>query len=148
MPAPSKIELPARMDSLRALLMQAVVCAEKQGFNRDRIHDVELAFEEILVNIISYAYPGGGGAVEMTCLPDAYGRLVVEIADRGVPFNMLAHADPDTSADIEERRIGGLGIFFVKKLMDDVRYRRENDRNVLTIIASGIRKEDPDGAKS
>ena len=148
MPAPSKIELPARMDSLRAFLTQAVVCAEKQGFNRDRIHDVQLALEEILVNIFSYAYPGGGGAVEMTCLPDAHGRLVVEIADRGVPFNMLAHADPDTSADIEERRIGGLGIFFVKKLMDDVRYRRENDRNVLTIIASGIRKEDPDGAKS
>jgi anti-sigma regulatory factor (Ser/Thr protein kinase) len=60
---------------------------------------------------------------------------------------MLAYGDPDTTARIEERQIGGLGIFFVKKLMDEVHYRREDDRNILTIAASRNRKEDRDGAE-
>jgi serine/threonine-protein kinase RsbW len=141
MPVPLKIKLPARMDSLHGFMEQANVCAEKQGFSPDRIKDIELALEELLVNIISYAYPEGEGPIEMTCRTDARNRLVFEIADSGVPFNMLAYGDPDTTAEIEERRIGGLGIFFVKQLMDEVHYRREDDRNILTITASGNRKE-------
>ncbi|MFH1081481.1 MAG: ATP-binding protein [Pseudomonadota bacterium] len=147
MPVPSRIILPARMDSLHVFLEQATACAKKQGFSPDRIKDIELAMEELLVNIISYAYPEGDGLIEMTRLPDARGRLVFEIADSGVPFNMIAYGDPDTTSEIEERRIGGLGIFFVKQLMDEVHYRRENHRNILTIAASGKRKEDRDGAK-
>jgi len=147
MSAPLEIRLPARMDSLHVFIEQAAACAEKQGFSPDRINDVELALEELLVNIISYAYPEGEGPIEMTCRTDARGRLVFEIADSGVPFNMLAYGDPDTTADIEERRIGGLGIFFVKQLMDEVHYRREDDRNILTIAVSGKRKEDWIGAK-
>jgi serine/threonine-protein kinase RsbW len=147
MPVPSKIKLPARMDSLHAFMEQATVCAEKQGFCPDRIKDIELALEELLVNIINYAYPGGEGLIDMTCRPDARDRLVIEIADSGVPFNMLAYGDPDTTAEIEERRIGGLGIFFVKQLMDEVHYRREDDLNILTIAVSGNRKEDRDGVE-
>jgi len=144
---PLKIKLPARMDSLHAFMEQANVCAEKQGFSPDRIKDIELALEELLVNIISYAYPEGEGPIELTCRPDARNRLVFEIADSGVPFNMLAYGDPDTIAEIEERRIGGLGIFFVKQLMDEVHYRREDDRNILTIAVSKNRKEVRDGTE-
>lgn len=147
MPAHLTITLPARMDSLHAFIEQASVCAEKQGFSPDRIRDIELVLEELFVNIISYAYPEGEGFIEMTCRSDARGRLVFEIADSGVSFNMLAYGDPDTTARIEERQIGGLGIFFVKKLMDEVHYRREDDRNILTIAASRNRKEDRDGAE-
>jgi anti-sigma regulatory factor (Ser/Thr protein kinase) len=147
MPVPLKIKLPARMDSLHAFMEQAIACAKKQGFSTDRINDIELALEELLVNIISYAYPGGAGHIEVTCRPDARNRLVVEITDSGNPFNMLAYGDPDTTAAIEERRIGGLGIFFVKQLMDEVHYRREDDRNILTITASKDRKEVRDGTQ-
>lgn len=145
MSVPSKIKLPARMDSLHAFMELAAVCAGNHGFSPGRINDIELAIEEILVNIISYAYPGGEGHIEVTCRPDDRNRLVFEIADSGAPFNMLAYDDPDRTAKIEERRIGGLGIFLVKQLMDEVHYRRENDRNILTIAASKDRKEVQDG---
>lgn len=141
---PETVCLPARMDSLHTFLTRADACAEKLGFSPGRISDLELALEELLVNIINYAYTAEEGPIEMTCRADPHGRLVVEIADSGVPFDMLAYSDPDTSLEIEDRRIGGLGIFFVKKLMDDVRYRRENDRNILTIVASANRKAEPD----
>ena len=141
MPAHITVTLPARMDSLHALMEQATVCAEKQGFSSGRIRDIEIALEELLVNIIRYAYPEKEGPIELTCRSDAGDRLVFEITDRGVPFNMLAGGDPDMTATIEERRIGGLGIFLVRKLMDEVHYRREDDRNILTIAASGNRKE-------
>ncbi len=147
MSVPSKIKLPARMDSLHAFMELAAVCAGNHGFSPGRINDIELALEEIIVNIISYAYPGGEGHIEVICRPDARNRLVFEIADSGVPFNMLACGDPDRTAGIEERRIGGLGVFFVKQLMDEVHYRREDDRNILTIVASGNRKEDQDGTE-
>lgn len=141
MTVPLKIILPARMDSLHAFMEQAILCAKKQGFSPDRIRDIELALEELLVNIISYAYQGGEGSIEVTCRCDACDRLVFEIWDSGVPFNMLAYGDPDTTAEIDQRQIGGLGIFFVKQLMDEVHYRREDDRNILTITASKNRKE-------
>ena len=144
MSVPLTIRLPATMDSLHLFLKRAVLCAEKQGFSPDRIRDIELALEELLVNIINYAYPGEEGSIDLTCFQDARGRLVFEIVDNGVPFDMLAYADPDTTLQIEDRRIGGLGIFFVKQLMDDVRYRRETDQNILTIAVSGKRKKDPD----
>jgi serine/threonine-protein kinase RsbW len=147
MPVPLKIKLPARMDSLHAFMEQAAVCAEKQGFSPDRIKDIELALEELLVNIISHAYPEKEGPIEMACRFDARERLVFEIADSGVPFNMLAYGDPDTTAEIEERQIGGLGIFFVRQLMDEVHYRRENGRNILTIAASKSREEVRDGVE-
>lgn len=132
----SKIKLPARMDSLHALTAFAAACAREQGFSPVRISEIELAVEEVSVNIINYAYPQGEGYIELTCRPDPCDQLIFEIMDSGIPFNMLAYRDPDTTKEIEERRIGGLGIFFVKQLMDHVQYRRECDRNILTIVAS------------
>jgi serine/threonine-protein kinase RsbW len=140
MPVPSKIRLPARMDSLHALMEFAAACAKEQDFSPDRISEIELAVEEVLVNIIKYAYPQGEGHIEMTCNSDPCGQIVFEIVDGGIPFDMLAYSDPDTTMEIEERRIGGLGIFFVKQLMDHVHYRREDARNILTIAASRNQK--------
>lgn len=140
MPVLSKIKLPARMDSLHALMEFAAVCAKRQDFSPDRISEIELAVEEVLVNIINYAYPQGEGQIEITCSSDSRDQITFEIVDSGIAFNMLAYSDPDTTEEIEERRIGGLGIFFVKQLMDDVQYRRESDRNILTIAAAKNQK--------
>ncbi len=60
--------------------------------------------------------------------------MVLEISDSGSPFDVLSLADPDTTSDIMERHIGGLGIHFIRKLSDNVSYRRENGRNILRLV--------------
>ena len=130
---PAHIRLPARIDSLNPLLAFVRSCAERQGLGQERLQEVDLVMEEILVNIFNYAYPDLPGEVEVACRPADDGRLLVEVADAGVPYNILSREDPDLKAGIEERSIGGLGVFFVKQLVRDIHYRREDDRNILTL---------------
>lgn len=109
-------------------------CSADCGFGSKRSTEIELAVEEALVNIFNYAYPDGEGEVELRCSVKEGKKFVIEIRDRGIPFDCLSHPDPDTTADIDDRKIGGLGIFFIKKMADEVRYRRNDDTNVLTIV--------------
>ena len=96
---------------------------------------VELAVEELFVNVASYAYGGCGGEVELSAriLPEPE-RLELRFRDSGMPFNPLAKADADTSREATMNREGGLGILLVKKNMDEVRYARENGENLLTVV--------------
>ncbi len=121
------------MDSLHPLLVFVRSCAMQQGLGQERLQEIELAMEEILVNIFNYAYPDRLGEVEVACRLADDGRLLVEVADQGVPFNILSREDPDLKAGIEERSIGGLGVFFVKQFIRDIRYQREGGRNILTL---------------
>ena len=91
-----------------------------------------IAAEEIFINIASYSYPGGEGEVRvrLTAGPDIF---EAEFRDGGTPYDPLARPDPDTSLPVEEREIGGLGIFIVKKLTDHAEYRYENSENILLI---------------
>ncbi len=93
---------------------------------------VELAVEEIFVNIAHYAYGENTGTVTITSsLATEPKRLCVEFCDQGIPFDPLAKPDPDITLGAEERKIGGLGIFLTKKFMDKVEYRYENGSNIL-----------------
>ncbi len=98
---------------------------------------IDVAVEEIFVNIASYAYEGTDGAAEITCEMDgSTGQAIFTFADNGRRFDPLSKPDPDVTLSAEERGIGGLGIYMVKKSMDDVTYRYENGRNILTIRKS------------
>ena len=130
---PTAIKVPARLDNLYQLLEFVASCAKQQGAGEERVREIDLVMEELLVNIFNYAYPEGAGEVEIACRIDDAGMLLVEIADGGVPFDILSKGDPDREADIEERPIGGLGIFFVRQLVQDIQYRREGGRNILTL---------------
>jgi serine/threonine-protein kinase RsbW len=130
---PAGIRLPARLDNLYPLLEFVTSCARRQGAGEARIRAIELAMEELLVNIFNYAYPDQPGDVEIVCRPDDDGRLLIEIADAGIPFNILTRDEPDLDAGIEERSVGGLGIFFIRQSVRDIRYRRESGRNILTL---------------
>ena len=127
------ITLPARMESLMPSLTFVKTCTEGTGFHTKRIGEIELCLEEILVNIINYAYPNTPGEMDISCGLTEDGTLIIHVIDQGVPFDILSVEKPDISASVDERHIGGLGIFFVKQLMDDVHYRRENDKNILTL---------------
>ncbi len=97
--------------------------------------EIELAVEEIFVNIASYAYEPAGGDVEVHCevLRDPL-CVMIRFLDAGMPYDPLAKEDADTSPEALEAREGGLGILLVKRTMDDVQYVREDGRNVLTIF--------------
>lgn len=127
------IRLPARLESLHSLLEFASSCARRRGIGPARIQEVELALEELLVNIFNYAYPEGSGDVVLACADGDDGGMRIEIADEGIAFNILTRKDPDLGAGIEERPVGGLGIFFVKQLIGDIHYRRERGQNILTL---------------
>ena len=92
---------------------------------------ITVAVEEIFVNIAHYAYtPEVGDVIIRITSGD---EIVIEFEDKGKPYNPLEKADPDITLNAEEREAGGLGIFLVKKMMDTVEYRREGDKNILTI---------------
>ncbi len=95
---------------------------------------VELAVHEICVNIAMYAYPQGrNGDLAIRVWRDD-GRLVIEVRDRGIPFDPAQKPSPDLLARIRHGKRGGLGVFFFKTLMDGFSYRRDGDENVLTVF--------------
>ena len=92
---------------------------------------IDLAVEEIFVNIAHYAYSGRGGEAEVSCILSD-GVITISFTDKGKPFNPLEKEDPDITLSAEERKIGGLGIFLTKKFMDKVWYVYEDGRNKLS----------------
>ena len=95
---------------------------------------ISLAVEEIFVNIANYAYAAeGGNATIRAGIEKDTNMAVITFVDRGRPYDPTAKADPDITLSAEERAIGGLGIFMVKKTMDEVSYSYTNGCNVLTM---------------
>ena len=95
---------------------------------------IDVAVEEIFVNVASYAYaPGTGSVTVRTDLQESPRAALITFIDSGVPFNPLAKQDPDVTLSAEERSIGGLGIYMVKKTMDKMDYAYENGQNILTM---------------
>jgi sigma-B regulation protein RsbU (phosphoserine phosphatase) len=94
-------------------------------------HNLKVALDEILTNIISYAYADSGEHSILTRFCLEQGKLTVEVEDDGRPFNPLNASEPNTEQLLEDRPIGGLGIHLVRQLMDELEYRRQNDRNIL-----------------
>ena len=101
------------------------------------MNELDLAVEEIYINIAHYSYAPECGKVEIQC--DIAGTppvLTLVFKDCGKPFDPLAKKDPDLTLSAEERPIGGLGIFLTKKFMDSVEYEYSDNHNVLTIKKS------------
>lgn len=95
---------------------------------------INIAIDELFGNIAHYAYhPDVGEATVQVEVIEVPLSVVITFIDGGIPYDPLAAADPDTSLPAEERAIGGLGIFMVKKSMDEIIYRYEGGKNILTI---------------
>ena len=95
--------------------------------------DVTLAVEELVTNTIGYGYDDGGEHSIDVVLRIEGDTLTVEIVDDGRAFDPLQAPEPDLGAPLEERAVGGLGIYLVRKTMDGVAYRRQDGRNVVTL---------------
>ncbi|MBR6405197.1 MAG: ATP-binding protein [Lachnospiraceae bacterium] len=130
---------------MKSLLVPANIdrLEEVTGFVNELLGDVDmktefqirLAVEEVFVNIASYAYAPGTGDAEISCalLSDPK-RFLIRFSDSGIPFDPTKLADADLSEEAIMERVGGLGIFLVKKNMDQVTYTYEGGRNVLTLV--------------
>ena len=93
---------------------------------------IDIALEELFVNIAHYAYPDSQGEAEIRVgFADKY--VEITLVDSGIPYDPLAKPDPDVTLSAEERQIGGLGIFMSKKLMDSVEYEYTDSKNILTV---------------
>ena len=95
---------------------------------------LDIAVDELFSNIAYYAYPNGSGSATLRVeVAEDPSFAILTFIDSGVPYDPLARPDPDTTLSAEERKIGGLGIYMVKKFMDAVSYAYEDGKNILTI---------------
>ncbi len=95
---------------------------------------IDLALEEMYINIANYAYTPKIGEMELRVAFDEAGReLTMVLIDSGIPYDPLAKKDPDVTLSAEKRKIGGLGIYLVKKTMDSMMYERRDGRNIVTM---------------
>ncbi len=112
-----------------------------EEFGRQEEWDARLAFrvqlviEEMVINVINYGHEDGSHEIEITM--DSEPELLrIEITDDGKPFDPLEDApEPDLEGSIEDRRVGGLGVYLVRTMMDDLSYQREQGKNHLVLVA-------------
>ena len=111
--------------------LEALDCAMKAQMQ------IDIAIDELFGNIAHYAYNPevGSATVRVEVIEDPL-AVTITFIDNGVPYDPLAKADPDTTLSAEERDIGGLGIYMVKKSMDDIIYEYKDGQNILTIKKS------------
>jgi anti-sigma regulatory factor (Ser/Thr protein kinase) len=106
---------------------------EKMNLEKSLARQLRLAVEEAVVNVIEYAYPADTeGYVDITMMSDGHWLKVV-IDDSGVAFDPTIEKKADTTLSVEERRVGGLGIYLVRELMDSINYERIDGHNILTM---------------
>ncbi len=127
------IVIPARIEEMNKVtefvsdILEANDCSTKARIQ------IEVAIDEVLSNIVHYAYEGKAGEVRVEC-GVSEGTATLCFIDAGVPYDPLKKEDPDVTLSVSERAIGGLGIFMVKKSMDEMRYEYKDDCNRLTLI--------------
>jgi anti-sigma regulatory factor (Ser/Thr protein kinase) len=128
------IKLDATIENLTEVLLfiDKQLMSENVGIRTKMAIDV--AVEELYVNIARYAYaPNVGEAEIIVDAQDNPKACEITFIDSGIPYDPLKKEDPDVNLPAEERQIGGLGIFMVKKSMDDMRYEYKDNKNILTI---------------
>lgn len=110
----------AVLDDIPRIIEFVVSWLERRGLGKYSF-TLETAVDEASTNVIKYAYGGRGGFFEISC--DIQGKdIVISIKDRGKPFDPGSVPQPDVNTDLENRKIGGLGIYIMKKMMDEVKY--------------------------
>jgi len=126
------LELAADPSALARLATTLETFGEANDLPTQAVLHLNLCLDELITNIISYAYEAPAGHRIQLDLVLEGGLLRGELTDDGRPFNPLQAPAPDLDADLDQRRIGGLGIHFVKTLMDHVDYRRQAGLNRVT----------------
>lgn len=119
---------------IQLLAEEVELFGEENELPEKVLFQVNLALDELLTNTISYGYPEGGEKEVLVRLTlEGEKDLIIEIRDGGFAFNPLKREEPDIKQDIDDRPIGGLGIHLVRKMMDEIEYRWEDEQNILVM---------------
>ena len=131
----SKITFNASFDILDEIRDVVGDVARQVGFSDKEIYSIQLAADEASSNIIEHAYAGvKNGKLEVECIVFDRGIKIV-MRDHGKPFNPASVPEPNVKADLSDRKIGGLGMYLMRKLMDEVNYEASAESgNILTMI--------------
>lgn len=131
------LKVSAKKEELERVQSFIDTILEEQQFPMQAILQVDIAIEELFVNIVYYAYDNvveeTDKVVEVVCKISDKNVVEIELKDCGKEFNPLERKEPDITLPEEEREIGGLGIYMVKKIMDGVEYERKNLQNIIRI---------------
>jgi len=128
------LTLPNDVETIPQLNEFIDAIAMEIGLDMSLTMNLNLAIEEAVVNVMNYAYPAGqAGTVHIDVAANDK-SLLFTISDSGVPFDPTRKKEADTTLSVEERPIGGLGIFLVRQLMDSVSYEYVNGQNILRLI--------------
>ena len=126
--------LPAERDAFATLKEWLSGIAMELKLEEKTRKQLLISADEIFTNIASYGYPREGGVAKVEVEIAVKAEILRMIfSDSGVEYNPLKNSSPDLSKPLETRDVGGLGIFIVKKLMDSVEYKRENNQNILIL---------------
>ena len=126
--------VPAKKDLIDSMIDPILDSLKEVEASGKVIYQLHLTLEEIFVNIVNYAYDEEGGNVDISYHLDIENRNVkITITDKGKEFDPLKVEEPSFEGTAKERKIGGLGIYIVKNLVDDIEYHRFNNQNVLEI---------------
>ena len=128
-----ELNIEAKTENLDDVLAFVNSELESFGCGMKQQMQIELSVEEIFVNIAHYAYTPNIGMAIIRVDVDETNTAILTFIDSGIPYNPLEKADPDITLSADERQIGGLGIFMVKKNMDEVIYEHKDGQNILTL---------------
>ena len=126
-------ELKNKLSELDTLEEKVYGFSGQLGLTEKSNCKINLVLEELFTNIVSYGYSDDSEHEIQFTITHENGNLTIQIEDDGIPFNPADASCPDLECTLEERKIGGLGIHLIKKLMDDVLYQRCGEKNVLIL---------------
>jgi serine/threonine-protein kinase RsbW len=126
------LRLPATMESLEVFRLFVLGKLKQLSLAEELEFKVELVLEEVLANVVHYGYPEKAGEMEVACAIEDNERFCFSVTDWGIPFNPIERPDPNLCEDISERQVGGLGIYLVRHLVDQLTYQRREGGNILT----------------
>jgi serine/threonine-protein kinase RsbW len=130
----NKLTVPAKIENLQKVMDFLGDQLDSVDYVMKARLQLELSIEEAYVNIVNYAYELEEGEVIICCnVGESPLKVTMQFIDYGKPYNPLENEDPDTSLNAEEKEIGGLGIFLIKKNVDDISYKYCDGKNILTI---------------
>ena len=128
--------VPAKVEKLDEVILFINTNIEDICKNSVERATIDIAVEEVFVNIANYAYEKDteGTAIIRVVVCEEKKEILLQFIDQGIPYNPLEQEAPDITLDLNERQIGGLGIFIVKESMDEVMYEYRDNSNILTMI--------------